>query len=165
MTHQSARYSVLYAAKGDGAQAVELQSHANDIAEYNLTLNLGAGSERQKLAYMAFSEKQTDFTFLLHSQIAPDDPQALKLAFTTLLRQKGRALDAMTDTIATLRRHATPQDQKLFDQLIEARSQLASLILKESDASNLDTYRIQEGHVRARQRVGFSVESAEFRKQ
>ena len=135
--------AVLYAAKGDGAQAIELQSHANEIAEYNLTLNLGAGSERQKLAYLAFSARQTDFTFWLHSQIAPDDPQALKLAFTTLLRQKGRALDAMTDTIATLRRHAMPQDQKLFDQLIEARSKLASLIFKESDASNLDTYRIR----------------------
>jgi len=158
--------AVLYAAKGDGAQAVELQSHANDIAEYNLTLNLGAGSERQKLAYMAFSEKQTDFTFLLHSQIAPDDPQALKLAFTTLLRQKGRALDAMTDTIATLRRRATPQDQKLFDQLIEARSQLASLILKESDASNLDTYRIRLGPLEEKVEnleAELSVRSAEFR--
>jgi CHAT domain-containing protein/Tfp pilus assembly protein PilF len=158
--------AALYAAKGDSARAIELQSKANDIAEYNLTLNLGAGSERQKLAYLAFSEKGTDFTFLLHSQIAPDDPQALKLAFTTLLRQKGRALDAMTDTIATLRRHATPQDQKLFDQLIEARSQLASLILKESDTSNLDAYRIQLGPLEEKidnLEAELSVRSAEFR--
>jgi len=137
--------AVLCAARGDIVRAVESQSRANDIAEYNLTLNLGAGSERQKLAYLAFAEKQTGFTFLLHSQIAPDDPQALKLAFTTLLRQKGRALDAVTDTVAALRRHATPQDQKLFDQLIEARSRLASLIHKESDTANPETYRPRLG--------------------
>jgi CHAT domain-containing protein/Tfp pilus assembly protein PilF len=158
--------AVLCAARGDIVRAVELQSRANDIAEYNLTLNLGAGSERQKLAYLAFSEKQTGFTFFLHSQIAPDDPQALKLAFTTLLRQKGRALDAMTDTVAALRRHATPQDQKLFDQLIEARSQLAALIHKESDTANLETYRPRLGALEEKienLEAELSARSVEFR--
>jgi len=158
--------AVLYAAKGDIAHAIEMQSRANAIAEYNLTLNLGGGSERRKLAYLAFSEKQTDFTFLLHSQIAPDDPRALDLAFTTLLHQKGRALDSITDTITTLRRHATPQDQKLFDRLIEARSQLAALILKESDAANLDSYRIQLGQMEEKTEnleAELSARSADFR--
>jgi CHAT domain-containing protein/Tfp pilus assembly protein PilF len=158
--------AVLYSAKGDIAHAIEMQSRANAIAEYNLTLNLGAGSERRKLAYLAFSEKQTDFTFLLHSQIAPDDPQALELAFTTLLHQKGRALDSITDTIATLRRHATPQDQRLFDRLIEARSQLAALILKEPDAASPDTYRIQLGRLEEEVEsleAELSARSAEFR--
>jgi len=158
--------AVLCAARGDIVRAVESQSRANDIAEYNLTLNLGAGSERQKLAYLAFYEKQTGFTFLLHSQIAPEDPQALKLAFTTLLRQKGRALDAMTDTVAALRRHATPQDQKLFDQLIEARSRLASLIHKESDTANLETYRPRLGPLEEKienLEAELSARSVEFR--
>jgi CHAT domain-containing protein/tetratricopeptide (TPR) repeat protein len=137
--------AVFYASKGEIPRAVEIQARANEIAEYHLTRNLAGGSERQKLAYLAFAEKQTDFTFLLHSRIAPNDSQALDLAFTTLLRQKGRGLDAMTDTIAALRRHAEPQDQRLFDRLIEARSQLASLILKESEAANLDAYRSRLG--------------------
>src|SRR5262249_48229748 len=63
----------------------------------------------------------------LHS--APDDPAARDLAITTILRRKGRALDAMTDSIAALRRRATPEDQALLDQLKEARSQLAWLVL------------------------------------
>src|SRR5262249_4250797 len=82
--------------------------------------------------------------------------------------QKGRALDAMTDTVVTLRRRATPQDLKLFDQLVEARSQLASLILKESDASNLDTYRIRLGPLEEKienLEAELSVRSAEFRAQ
>src|SRR5262249_39121260 len=125
----------LCAAKGDLTQAVKFQSRANAVGERNLALNLANGSERQKLAYLALFSKQIDFTLWLHSQAAQNDPQALSLAFTTLLRWKGRGLDAMTNMIATLRRRATPQDRDLFDQLAEARSQLAAFILRESDSA------------------------------
>src|SRR5262249_8929844 len=64
-------------------------------------------------------------------------------AFTTLLRLKGRGLDAMADAIATLRRHATPDDQKLFNQLADTRSQLAGLMLKGSETDKSDFYREQ----------------------
>jgi CHAT domain-containing protein/Tfp pilus assembly protein PilF len=134
--------AVLYAAKGDIAQATTFQSRANAIREHNLAHNLAAGSERQKLAYLALFSKDTDFTLSLHSQFAPDDPQALNLALTTLLRRKGRGLDAMTDTIANLRRRATPHDQAIFDKLADARSQLAALTLKDASA-NPDAYRAQ----------------------
>jgi CHAT domain-containing protein/Tfp pilus assembly protein PilF len=133
----------LYAAKGDPAQAVAFQSRANDVSEHNLALNLAAGSERRKLAYLALSTAQTDFTLSLHSRHVPYDSQALDLAFTTLLRWKGRGLDAMTDTVATLRRYARPQDRELFDKLAEARSQLAVLALRVSTIANSDTYRTQ----------------------
>ncbi len=122
--------AMFYAAKGDTSEAIAAQSRANAVTEYNLSLNLDTGSERQKLALLSLLTRQTDFTLSLHSQAAPDDPQALDLAFTTLLRRKARVLDAMVDTIATLRRHATPQDQALLDQLTDARSQLAEFALK-----------------------------------
>src|SRR6266498_944758 len=131
----------LYAAKGDIARAITFQSRANAVSEHNLALNLAAGSERQKLAYLALFSKETDFTLSLHSQVAPNDPQALNLAFITLLRRKGRGLDAMTNTIAALRRRARPEDQTLFDQLVEARSRLAAFMLKDFSAAKLDTYR------------------------
>jgi CHAT domain-containing protein/Tfp pilus assembly protein PilF len=132
--------AMLHIAKGDIIQAISFQSRTNAAREHNLALNLSAGSERQKLAYLALFSRDTDFTLSLHSQAAPDDPQALDLAFTTLLRRKGRGLDAMTDIIATLRRHATPQALRIFDQLAEARSQLAALTLKESDEVVLEDY-------------------------
>src|SRR5262249_22293473 len=122
---------------------ISFLSRANAIAERNIALNLATGSERQKLAYLALFSSGTDFTLSLHSLSAPDIPEALELAFTTLLRRKGRGLDAMADAIATLRRHATPQDQKLFDQLAEARSQLSALILKEPGGVKPDAYREQ----------------------
>jgi CHAT domain-containing protein/Tfp pilus assembly protein PilF len=131
----------LHAAKGDYAQAVEVLSRANTVEERNFARTLAIGSERQKLLYLSKFSKGTDFTLSLQSQTVPNDHQALDLAFTTLLRRKARGLDAMTDTIATLRRHATPQDLVLFDKLADARSQLASLRLKESDAATPDAYR------------------------
>jgi CHAT domain-containing protein/tetratricopeptide (TPR) repeat protein len=158
----------LSAAKGDFAQAITLQSRANAISEKNLALNLAAGSERQKLAYLSLLSRQTDFTFSLHRQAAPDDPQALNLAFTTLLRRKGRGLDAMTDTVATLRRHATPQDQVLFDQLIDLRSQLAALTLRESGDADPETYRAKINPLEEeveRLEAKISTRSAEFRAQ
>jgi CHAT domain-containing protein/tetratricopeptide (TPR) repeat protein len=130
----------LYAVKGDISQAVTFLSQANAIGERNLALNLAIGSERQKLAYLALLSKGTNFTLSLHSQAAPGDQRALDLAFTTLLRWKGRGLDAMTNTIALLRRQATPEVQALFDRLAAARSQLATLTLRKSAADEPGIY-------------------------
>jgi CHAT domain-containing protein len=48
---------------------------------------------------------------------------------TTILRRKGRALDAMTDQVAGLRRRAAPDDVRLLDALAAEQSQLATLQL------------------------------------
>jgi len=133
--------AVLCAANGDFAQAVKVQSRANSLGDRNLARNLTIGSERRKLAYLAIFSKQTDFTLWLHSQALPHDPQALDLAFTTLLRRKGRGLDMMADAIGALRRHAAPEVRALFDQLAEARSQLAALTLKDLGTGKPETYR------------------------
>jgi tetratricopeptide (TPR) repeat protein len=160
--------AVLYAAKGDFAQAVTVQARANSAGERNLTINLTIGSERQKLAYLTLFSKQTDFTLWLHSRSLPHDPQALDLAFTTLLRRKGRGLDVMADTIGALRRRAAPEDQALFDQLAEARSQLAALTLQELGTGKPETYRARLTSLKDRVEElesALSVSSPDFRAQ
>jgi len=132
--------STLYAAKEDYAQAVAILSRANAVDERNLSLYL-IGSERDKLNYLAKFFERTEFTLSLHSQAAANDPKALDLAFTTLLQRKARALEVMTDTIATLRQNATPEVRALFEQLTHARSQLASLKLIDSGTAKPETYR------------------------
>ncbi len=131
----------LNAAKGDYAQAIAILSRANAIDERIFTHQLAIGSERQKLFYLSLFSERTAFTLSLHSRAAPIDAQALDLSFTTLLQRKGRGLDVMTDTIANLRRQATPEVRALFERLTRARSQLASLKLTDSGASQLKTYR------------------------
>lgn len=160
--------AALSAVKGDFVRAISFQLRANAISERNLALNLAAGSERQKLAYISLLSRQTDFTFSLHSQAAPDDPRALDLAFTTLLRRKGRVLDAMIDTVANLRRRFTPEDQKIFDQFVDLRSQLAALTLGGAGAAGSETYRTRirplEEEVEELE-AKISSRSAEFRVQ
>src|SRR5215831_1119233 len=118
----------LYEAKGDLTLAVTFQSRANKVSERNIALNLVTGSERQKLAYLATLLAQTDQIISLHARSAPDDSTARSLAATTILQRKGRVLDAMSDSIETLRRAASPQDRALFDQLKDIRSQQARLV-------------------------------------
>jgi CHAT domain-containing protein/Tfp pilus assembly protein PilF len=131
----------LYAAKGDYTQAIAILSRASAIEEGNLRNALAIGSERQKLLYLAKISEETYFTLSLQGQTAPDNAQALNLAFNTLLSRKGRGLDTMADTIATLRRNALPQDRELFDSLKDARSRLAALMLEVPDADKLEIYR------------------------
>jgi CHAT domain-containing protein/Tfp pilus assembly protein PilF len=128
-------------ARGDVQGAVAFLARAAEAVEQNLDRNLSLGSDRQKLAYLALFANQTNNAVSLHVQFAPGDPQALRLALTTLLRRKGRGLDAMTDTIAPLRRRAAPQDRSLFDELSTARSQLASVALQGAGVVNPASYR------------------------
>jgi CHAT domain-containing protein/Tfp pilus assembly protein PilF len=119
----------LYAAKNELNQAVALQSRASVVSERNLALNLATGSERQKIAYLALLSAQTDEIVSLHVHAAAADPASRDLAITTILRRKGRVLDAMTDSFAALRGRSNPEDQELLDQLRSALSQLAQLVL------------------------------------
>jgi CHAT domain-containing protein len=120
--------AVLYSAKGNYEGAITGLSRAADIREQNITLILSTGSEKQKQLYLDTGvSSETDSIISLHVKDAPKSGAAARLALTTILRRKGRALDAMTDQIAALRRRATPEDQKLLDQLAAARSRLANL--------------------------------------
>src|SRR5215813_14633128 len=111
------------------ADALSWQRRSNEIRETNLRHNLIVGSERQKLYYLAELSGRLDFTLSLHLNDAASDPSACAVAMTALLRHKGRGLDAQTDSIAELRRSVKEQDQALLDNLLEARTRLANLII------------------------------------
>ncbi|HKX26875.1 MAG TPA: CHAT domain-containing protein, partial [Blastocatellia bacterium] len=104
----------------------------------------------------------------LQARAAAGDQAALDLAFTTLLRRKGRGLDVMTDTIAALRRRAAPADQQLFDQLAATRSQLAALTFGEATTTRPDLYRTRIRSLEEtveKMEADLSVRSAGFRAQ
>ncbi|MBC7932918.1 MAG: tetratricopeptide repeat protein [Rubrivivax sp.] len=122
--------AVLYELKGDTAQAVRLFARGNDIRERNLTLILTTGSEEQKRMYLDRFYGDIGGVVSFHVRSAPRDPQAARLALSIVLRRKGRALDAMSDQIESLRRRANPEDRALLEQLAAARSRLANMQLK-----------------------------------
>lgn len=119
----------LYEAKGDYARVMQCIQRSLEINERNLNLILATGSENQKQIYLDSLSAETDLAISLHIRFTPSDERAARLALTTILRRKGRALDAMTDQLAALRQHASAQDKQLLDQLAAARSQLAAIQL------------------------------------
>lgn len=119
----------IYDSKGDAAQAIAFQSRASVIEERNIAFNTRTGSERQKAVYLATLTGKSAATVSLHARSASNNAVARDLALTVILQRKGRALDAMTDSIAALRRRANPPDQALLDQLQETNAQLARLVL------------------------------------
>jgi tetratricopeptide (TPR) repeat protein len=131
----------VYELKGDIPKAVAYRSRASDVREHNLLRNLASGSERQKLAYIDKSLIDTNNALTLHINLAPQNVEATQLAVTTLLRRKGRVLDTVTDTIATIRRRASKEDQKIFDQLASTRSQLAVLTRRGPGPEGIKQYR------------------------
>lgn len=153
-------------AKGEAQESIAQLTRAIEISERNLSRNLLFGSERQKLSYLQLFFADTNNALSLHAQAAPRDKQALELAVTTLLRRKGRGLDAMTDSIAALRRRAEAGDQAKFTRLAELRSRIATLTLRGADDKTLDRTQLQQLEATAEQlEAELSTRSAEFRSQ
>lgn len=157
-----------YLAQNNLPRAIATETRATTVSERNLALNLAAGSERQKLAYLSTLNEETNQAVSLHLRYAPNNAAARQLALTTLLRRKGRALDAMTDSIAALRRRSTPEDQALLDQLKDTRTQLARLVLngpqRTPPADHLNRIKTLEEQ-REKLEDQISRRSAEFRAQ
>ncbi len=129
-----------YAAMGDLANAVKYESRLDAALETNIDLNLAIGSERQKLAFLKTASDYTDRTISLSARQAPNDPDAASLATLVLLQRKGRVLDAMTDTLAALKRRFNAQDQALLNQLNVTTAQLARLVLNGPQKMAPDDY-------------------------
>jgi CHAT domain-containing protein/Tfp pilus assembly protein PilF len=119
--------AMLYWEKGDAARAVGALDRAAEIREHNLSLILTTGTEREKQLYLQTLTSETYSTISLNLRFAPADPQAARVATATLLRRKGRTLDAMTQQMSTLRGRLDPQDRVLLDRLLEVRTRLANL--------------------------------------
>jgi hypothetical protein len=99
--------------------------------------------------------------------LAPANPDAAALAALVLQQRKGRVLDAMTDTLATLREHtADADDRELLGEPADVTSQLARLTLNGPRGTPLGEH--QQGlktlsDRKERLEAQISEHSAEFR--
>jgi CHAT domain-containing protein/Tfp pilus assembly protein PilF len=165
-TTLAGRLAALYQAKGDTARALEYWTRYSDARERNIEHNLPIGSDRQKLSYLAVFADDIDNILSFHAQSAPDNPAARQLALTTILRRKGRGLDAAADTIGTLRARTDAGDRALFTSLVESRARLASLTLRGPERNDAGTYRTRVQQLSAsveRIEADISTRSAAFR--
>jgi CHAT domain-containing protein/Tfp pilus assembly protein PilF len=126
-----------YTTVGDLPHALQFERRADEIVEQQLTLNLAAGSERQKLAFARSVADRTDRTLSLHLNRMPGDAGAAALAALVLLQRKGRVQDAMADVFSAVRRRMRqPADRFALDRLNDARRELARLALEGSAAAD-----------------------------
>lgn len=116
-------------AQGRLSDAARLQTQASELEEHYVALNLSAGSEREKLAFLTELSSRLSRNISLHVSLAPHDKAARDLAALSILRGKGRVQDAMSASLSALRQRSGPEDQKLLDQLNDANAKLAKLML------------------------------------
>jgi CHAT domain-containing protein len=155
-----------YAAAGDVSNAVVYQRRADAILEKQLALNLAIGSERQKLLFVNGMRERTDRTLSLHLREAPDNADAATLATLVLLQRKGRVQDAMSDTLAAVRRTSDPHNQELIEQLKTTTAELARLALNAANPTLAEERRlaIQSLEIRKEKfEAELAERSAEFR--
>jgi CHAT domain-containing protein/Tfp pilus assembly protein PilF len=155
----------LHLAAGDAARALSAAERAAEVRERNLSLVLAAGSEQQKLYYAQTLEGETSGIVTFHAR-QPADARAARFALTTLLRRKGRALDAMAEGIGALRRRAGAEERKLLDELAGVTARLAALQLGSGEAVDAAARKAQAARLEAekeRLEAQVSERSREFR--
>ena len=156
----------LYQAQGKTSQAASFLQQGVAIQETFLSLNLTLGSEVQKQAFIATLSSTTDVALSLNLQSAPSNPDATQLALTTLLRRKGRVLDAVTDSLQRLRQNLSSEEVALLDNYTQAQSQLAALLYQPLDSQDPEVYQAQVAALRQRAEQlenDLARRSAEFR--
>nr|MBA3464471.1 CHAT domain-containing protein [Deltaproteobacteria bacterium] len=116
-----------YMASGKIQQAEQLLTSSLDTAERELSLVLKTGTESDHAVYFQRNNYQLDTAINFQLDYASKSPSASRLGLTTLLRRKGRVLDAAAANLATIRSKLSPDDKKLLDDLASARAMLAKL--------------------------------------
>jgi len=111
-------------------QALALLTVIIDDTEPVLKLLLSGGTEQDKRRILESVSPQVHAAVELHARYAPKDARALALAFTTVLRRKGRAIDAFSEGMSALRKRLLPNSQSKLEQLSAARATLARLVIQ-----------------------------------
>ncbi|MCS6886198.1 MAG: tetratricopeptide repeat protein [Acidobacteriota bacterium] len=121
--------STVYRAMGQLDQALAYKELADMHRENNLSIILKTGSERQKFEYLQLSSEELDQTISLNIVSLPNDLKATQLALTSILRRKGRALDAMIDAYSAIRSRGSKQDLEILNKLTDARAKYVTLTM------------------------------------
>ena len=142
--------ALLSQAQGKVNQSISYLQAGLDIEEQHLDLNLATLAEEQRQAYAAQrSNITTNVAISLHLQAAPNSPEAAQLALTTLLRRKGRILDAGTNSQQALRQNLTPEDQATLAQLTTVHQELADLVFNAPANVSAENYQARIARLEA----------------
>lgn len=160
--------ATLYQAQNDITRATDYFRRGLAIGEHNLDLIFAVGSEQRKQDYAKTFTKSTDGIISLSLEKAANNPAVARLALTTVLRRKGLVLDAVADSIQTLRSQLAdkPETKKLFDDWLNVNQQLSTLVYRGQGKQSPAEYKAQFQQLeteKERLEEAISSKSAEFR--
>ncbi|NJL80347.1 MAG: tetratricopeptide repeat protein, partial [Richelia sp. SM2_1_7] len=137
--------ALYYWGKGDINRATDYLNRGVGVEEKNLQLIYAVGSEQRKQNYAQTFTARTNTVVSLALQQSNKNPTLGKLALTTVLRRKGRVMDAMTDTVQTLQAQLAdnPDTKKLFDEWLNIQQQLANLVYRGAGEQKFENYQQQ----------------------
>ncbi len=157
--------ALVYWKKDDISGTTNFLSRGLEIEEKNLQLIYAVGSEQRKQNYAKTFNDSTHIAVSLALQEYAKNSTTAKLALTTVLRRKGRVLDAITDTVQILRAQLAenPEIQTLFDNWLDVQQQLAKLVYSGQEQKTEKIQKLEAQKERLEEQV--SAKSAEFRKE
>lgn len=123
-------------AQGDTKAALDHLGRAADIEERLFANALLGGTEQQKASFALTIESSTHAWVSLG--LSTKDTRALELALETVVRRKGRVLEAAADQLLLLRRTLDTNDRELLDALADTRRRLATLTLNPPQSLPID---------------------------
>jgi CHAT domain-containing protein/Tfp pilus assembly protein PilF len=138
--------AALYTGQGKYEKAINYLEQGMQLEEKKLVANLAIGAEEQKRDYLTKFNGTTNSSISLHLQHVSTNSKAINLAFTNILRRKGRILGTLTNNLSQIRQNLTPPDQAQLDEFSSTQTQLATLYHKglRNLSSNKDRARITE---------------------
>lgn len=111
-------------------KALEFLTRAASIDDAAATAILAAGSEKQKRAFMAVLRSRTDLILSLDLTYGHESVAMRKLAMSTVLRRKGRVLDAMVDISSVLRSRINEEELVVLQRLMDVQSEMAAMFIR-----------------------------------
>jgi CHAT domain-containing protein/tetratricopeptide (TPR) repeat protein len=109
----------------------------NDTKERHLAAMLASGNEEQRRANVKMLEHETDVTITVGVLGATLHQRATSFALDTVLRRKGRVLDAMSDTLSRVRQSLSAEERQKLSRLANARSLLAGASIGGTETAEL----------------------------
>jgi CHAT domain-containing protein/Tfp pilus assembly protein PilF len=160
----------IYLAQGNIARAADFFNNVLAIEEKNLQLIYAVGSEQRKQNYWRTFIGTTYGAVSLVFQEGKNNPVIANLALTTVLRRKGRVLDAVTDSVQILRAQleANPETKKLFDKWLSIQKQLSAQVFQELGKQTPEQYKARIEQLETERQsleAAISEKSVEFRQE
>lgn len=121
---------VLWAKGGDTKRTTALASRAAEIQEHMTSQVVTSGTEQEKRAYLERYVSGTDRILTYSVKAVPNDPDAARLGVNTILRRKGRVLDAVSGQLAAVRGRLDAATRAQLERLGQVRGQLSALALR-----------------------------------